>query len=210
MLLMCQNATMRVCGALIRIYHVLCSKTYNTCDGLVLVPCWFTTGCWGCPHLWNFLILCVLCEKMDMCLFKYECTKSLTAHSQAIPVTRLLCCLRGFSGISNISSHFYKLVTSAKMATEILQNLTVLSIDMTIYSGWNCQPWPSRSQNWMFVHSIIILSRSQQFPTSSSQNQVELGEWATGHFMHCNIPNVSLFVKLTFELSTVHRQQHSV
>ena len=35
-----------------------------------------------------------------------------------------------------------------------------------------------------FVHSIIILSRSQQFPTSSSQNQVELVEWATGHFMH--------------------------
>ena len=52
-------------------------------------------------------------------------------------------------------------------------------------SGWNCQPWPSRSQNWMFVYSIIILSRSQQFPTSSSQNQVKLGEWATGHFMHC-------------------------
>ena len=52
-------------------------------------------------------------------------------------------------------------------------------------SGWNCQPWPSRSQKWMFVHSIIILSRSQQFPTSSSQNQVELGEWATAHFMHC-------------------------
>ena len=52
-------------------------------------------------------------------------------------------------------------------------------------SGWNCQPRPSRSQNWMFVHSVIILSRSQQFPTSSSQNQVELGEWATGHFMHC-------------------------
>ena len=54
-----------------------------------------------------------------------------------------------------------------------------------INSGWNCQPWPSRSQNWMFVHSIIILSRSQQFPTSSSQSQVELGEWETGHFMHC-------------------------
>ena len=52
-------------------------------------------------------------------------------------------------------------------------------------SEWNCQSWPSRSQNWMFVYFIIILSRSQQFPTSSSQNQVELGEWATGHFMHC-------------------------
>ena len=52
-------------------------------------------------------------------------------------------------------------------------------------SGWNCQKWPSRSQNWMFVYFIIILSRSQQFSTSSSQNQVELGEWATGHFMHC-------------------------
>ena len=51
-------------------------------------------------------------------------------------------------------------------------------------SGWNCQPLQSRSQNRMFVHSIIILSRSQQFPTSSSQNQVELGEWASGHSMH--------------------------
>ena len=61
----------------------------------------------------------------------------------------------------------------------------LLCIIFDRYSGWNCQPWPSRSQNWMFVHSIIILSRSQQFPTSSSQNQVELGEWATGHFMHC-------------------------
>ena len=56
-------------------------------------------------------------------------------------------------------------------------------------SGWNCQPWPSRSQNWMFVYFIITLSRSQQFPTSSSQNQVKLGEWATGHFMHCNCYN---------------------
>ena len=36
----------------------------------------------------------------------------------------------------------------------------------------------------VFVYFIIILNRSQQFPTSSSQNQVELGEWATGHFMH--------------------------
>ena len=56
---------------------------------------------------------------------------------------------------------------------------------------WNCQPWPSRSQNWMFVHFIIILSRSQQFPASLSQNQVELGEWATGHFMHCHLEVLS-------------------
>ena len=58
-------------------------------------------------------------------------------------------------------------------------------LQMTYGSGWNCQPWPSRSQNWMLVYFISILSRSQQFPTSSSQNQVELGEWVTGHFMHC-------------------------
>ena len=63
-----------------------------------------------------------------------------------------------------------------------------------IISGWNCQPWPSRSQNWMFVYFIIILSRSQQFPTSSSQNQVELGEWATGHFMHCIIHVIILHI----------------
>ena len=63
-------------------------------------------------------------------------------------------------------------------------NTKMLMYTLQCSSGWNCQPWPSRSQNWMFVHSIIILSRSQQFPTSSSQNQVELGEWATSHFMH--------------------------
>ena len=63
-------------------------------------------------------------------------------------------------------------------------------------SGWNCKPWPSRSQNWMFVYFIIILSRSQQFPTSSSQNQVELGEWPTGHFMHWNYTIVTeIFMK---------------
>ena len=39
----------------------------------------------------------------------------------------------------------------------------------------------------MFVYFIIILSRSQQFPTSSSENQVELGKLATGHFMHWSL-----------------------
>ena len=53
-----------------------------------------------------------------------------------------------------------------------------------VNNGWNCPPWPSRSQNWMFAYFIINLSRSQQFPTSSSQNQVELDERVTGHFMH--------------------------
>ena len=63
-----------------------------------------------------------------------------------------------------------------------------------LFSVWNCQPWPSRSQNWMFVHSIVILSRSRQFPTSSSQNQVELSEWATGHFIHCCFAGAALFL----------------
>ena len=73
---------------------------------------------------------------------------------------------------------------SRKWRSNYLQNISHSVQVSVIYSGWNCQPWPSRSQNWMFVHSIFILSHSQQFPTSSSQNQVELGEWATGHFMH--------------------------
>ena len=62
---------------------------------------------------------------------------------------------------------------------------------LVLCSGWNCQPWPSRSQNWMFVYFIIVLSCSQQFPTSSKQNQVKLGEWATGHFMHCTVKSVT-------------------
>ena len=32
----------------------------------------------------------------------------------------------------------------------------------------------------------MILSRSQQFPNSSTWNQVELGKWATGQIMHCD------------------------
>ena len=36
------------------------------------------------------------------------------------------------------------------------------------------------------MYFIINLSGSQQFSGSSIQNQVELSEWATGRFMHCN------------------------
>ena len=67
---------------------------------------------------------------------------------------------------------------------QVLNYEKSILVQVMACSGWNCQPWPSGSQNWMFVYFIIILSCSQQFPTSSSQNQVELGEWATGHFMH--------------------------
>ena len=38
MLLICQNATVQVCGARIRIYYVLCSKTYSTFGGLFWSP----------------------------------------------------------------------------------------------------------------------------------------------------------------------------
>ena len=34
----CQNATVRVCGAWIRIYYVLCSKIYSTFGGLFWIP----------------------------------------------------------------------------------------------------------------------------------------------------------------------------
>ena len=39
--------------------------------------------------------------------------------------------------------------------------------------------------NWLLWHFIVISSSSQPFPSSSTQNQVELSEWATGCFMHC-------------------------
>ena len=35
-----------------------------------------------------------------------------------------------------------------------------------------------------FNMSLKFLSRSQQFPSSSTRNQVELGKWATGQIMH--------------------------
>ena len=84
-----------------------------------------------------------------------------------------------FTNQSIMWNWFY--VTATLMPQNTCDDRSTL---VQVISGWNCQPWPSRSQNWMFVYFIIILSRSQQFPNSSSQNQVELGEWATGHFMH--------------------------
>ena len=62
------------------------------------------------------------------------------------------------------------------------------AVDITKYnySAWNGRPWPGRSQNWMLMYFITNLSGSQQFSGSSIQNQVELSEWATGRFMHCN------------------------
>ena len=38
MFLICQNVTVRVCGAWIKIYYILCSKTYNTFSGLFWSP----------------------------------------------------------------------------------------------------------------------------------------------------------------------------
>ena len=43
-LLIYQNAMMRVCGAWIEIYYVLYSKLYSTLCGLFWTPCWFAVG----------------------------------------------------------------------------------------------------------------------------------------------------------------------
>ena len=44
MLLMCQNTTMRVYGARIQIYWVLCSKRYSSSSSLVITSRWFATS----------------------------------------------------------------------------------------------------------------------------------------------------------------------
>ena len=44
MLLMCQNTTMRVYGALIKRYWVLCSKTHDSSNSLVITSRWFATS----------------------------------------------------------------------------------------------------------------------------------------------------------------------
>ena len=49
MLLMCQNATMRVYGARIKIYCILCSKTYSSSRSLVIISRWFATSRLGAP-----------------------------------------------------------------------------------------------------------------------------------------------------------------
>ena len=97
---------------------------------------------------------------------------------------------------SNLRCFFNKIDDAAFFMTSRLQ--------IGDNSGWNCQPWPSRSQNWMFVHFIIIFS---QFPTSSSQNQVELGEWVTGHFMHCDkpVPKPNISKLYNTYVSTSHK-----
>ena len=38
---------------------------------------------------------------------------------------------------------------------------------------------------YFYISLLFQSGRSQLFPSSWSQNQVELGERATGHFMHC-------------------------
>ena len=55
-LLICQNATVWVCGAWIKKYNVFCSKTYSPFGYLSWTPCWFATDRWGSPHLRNSLI----------------------------------------------------------------------------------------------------------------------------------------------------------
>ena len=44
---------MRVIGAGIRIFFVLCPKTYSTLGCLFWPPCWFATGRWERPLFWN-------------------------------------------------------------------------------------------------------------------------------------------------------------
>ena len=58
----------------------------------------------------------------------------------------------------------------------------------------------------MFVYFIIIISLSQQFPTSSSKNQVELGEWATCHFMHCERPPTDLISEAIRDVKQTKRE----
>ena len=48
---MCQNTTMRVYGAWIKRYRVLCSKYIAARTSLVITSCWFAA--WGCLHLWD-------------------------------------------------------------------------------------------------------------------------------------------------------------
>ena len=49
MLLMCKNTTMRVYGAWIKRYCVLCSKTYSSSSSLVITSRWFATSRLGAP-----------------------------------------------------------------------------------------------------------------------------------------------------------------
>ena len=51
------NATVWVYGAWIRIYYVLCWKTYNTFGGLFWSSRWFATSHKGHPLLWDSLIV---------------------------------------------------------------------------------------------------------------------------------------------------------
>ena len=46
-LLIYQNATVRVCGARIRVYYVLCSKIYRTLGSLFLTPAGSRRAAWG-------------------------------------------------------------------------------------------------------------------------------------------------------------------
>ena len=59
-LLICQNTTMRVNGARVRIYYVLCSKTYGSFSCLF----WFPAGsrrAAGCARFSEICLLATIC-----------------------------------------------------------------------------------------------------------------------------------------------------
>ena len=135
-------------------------------------------------------ILCQNQSRALRCLFIFQQTRHVsttTKKETALPLSILKTInLTNYDQMKSCTNdHLINHNESYITLPEISLNRVIfLVIVQWLISEWNCQPWPSRSQNWMFVYFIIILSCSQQFPTSSSQNQVELGEWATGHFMH--------------------------
>ena len=66
-LLICQNAKVRVCGAWIRIYYVLCSKRYSTLGGRF----WTPTGSRWAAYIYETSLLTHLSLLPDMCISKH-------------------------------------------------------------------------------------------------------------------------------------------
>ena len=78
MILMCQNTTMRIYGARIKRYRVLCSKHIAARSSLVITSCWFATSRLRVPAS----VRRVYCNHsaylqsrcLDQCFFRPRCT----------------------------------------------------------------------------------------------------------------------------------------
>ena len=126
----------------------------------------------NCDHLWSLY--------PQLWSWSLTSPRLITCQSHSY-----LCAYRWFIVISQILMHFL-VITVSKRPWQQRPSGPRLNIKTVLSTQCIKPPAMTNSlTNWLLWHFIVISSSSQPFPSSSTQNQVELSEWATGCFMHC-------------------------